>query len=189
MAFSQENDGGIGGTQNRATHNPKHISPTPQSLRASSPYTGEPLVECEHRLKPKDRANNVTAGCKHTPLRSVASLLRKHCPRPTALNEISFVGEAFRLPFCKQAARTNKMAANRINSKRGRGWRPRQPVICYILMFSQVVEGADPYRGIEKPFISSPPNGCANITREDASILRFAPWQVCFANIAPALRR
>ena len=23
------------------------------------------------------------AGCKHTPLRSVASLLRKHCPRPT----------------------------------------------------------------------------------------------------------
>ena len=29
----------------------------------------------------------------------------------TALNEISFVGEAFRLPFCKQAARTNKMAA------------------------------------------------------------------------------
>ena len=34
---------------------------------------------------PKDRANNVTAGCKHTPLRSVASLLRKHCPRPTVL--------------------------------------------------------------------------------------------------------
>ena len=24
--------------------------------------------------------------------------------------------------------------------------------------------------------------------RRDASILRFAPWQVCFANIAPALR-
>ena len=34
-------------------------------------------------------------------------------------------------------------------------------------MFSRVVEGADPYRGIEKPFISSPPNGCANITREE----------------------
>ena len=33
--------------------------------------------------KQKDRADNVTAGCKHTPLRSVASLLRKHCPRPT----------------------------------------------------------------------------------------------------------
>ena len=27
----------------------------------------------------------MTAGCKHTPLRSVASLLRKHCPRPTVL--------------------------------------------------------------------------------------------------------
>ena len=46
--------------QNRAAHNLKHISPTPQSLRASSPYTGEPLVECEHRLKPKDSANKDT---------------------------------------------------------------------------------------------------------------------------------
>ena len=34
-------------------------------------------------------------------------------------------------------------------------------------MFSRVVEGADPYRGIEKPFFSSPPKGCANITREE----------------------
>ena len=34
-------------------------------------------------------------------------------------------------------------------------------------MFSRVVEGADPYRGIEKPYISSPPRGCANITREE----------------------
>ena len=34
-------------------------------------------------------------------------------------------------------------------------------------MFSRVVEGADPYRGIEKPFISSPPRCCANITREE----------------------
>ena len=32
----------------------------------------------------------------------------------TVLNEISFVGEAFRLPFCKHAARTNKMAAHQI---------------------------------------------------------------------------
>ena len=38
---------------------------------------------------PKDRANNVTAGCKHTPLRSVASLLRKHCPRPTNVDQYS----------------------------------------------------------------------------------------------------
>ena len=76
---------------------------------------------------------------------------------------------------------------NHLNPCRDR--RPRLSVICYILMFSRVVEGADPYRGIEKPFISSPPNGCANITREDASILRFAPWQVCFANIAPPLPR
>ena len=30
---------------------------------------------CEHN----------TGGCKHTPLRSVASLLRKHCPRPTEI--------------------------------------------------------------------------------------------------------
>ena len=35
------------------------------------------------------------------------------CENVTALNEISFVGEAFRLPFCKQAERTNKMAAYR----------------------------------------------------------------------------
>ena len=34
---------------------------------------------------PRCCANNVTAGCKHTPLRSVASLLRKHCPLPTVL--------------------------------------------------------------------------------------------------------
>ena len=34
-------------------------------------------------------------------------------------------------------------------------------------MFSRVVEGADPYRDTEKPFISSPLNGCANITREE----------------------
>ena len=34
-------------------------------------------------------------------------------------------------------------------------------------MFSRVVEGADPYRDTEKPFISSPPNGCANTTREE----------------------
>ena len=46
----------------------------------TTPYVvGSPFV-C---AKPKDRANNVAAGCKHTPLRSVASLLRKHCPRPT----------------------------------------------------------------------------------------------------------
>ena len=45
--------------------------------------------------------------------------------------------------------------------------RPRLSVICYILMFSRVVEGADTYRGIEKPFISSPPRGYANITREE----------------------
>ena len=113
----------------------------------------------------------------------------------TALNEISFVGEAFRLPFCKQAARTNKMAAHQISliycrdrasgqqvaslSLKANGEnktirrrtdlpthcrdrRPRLSVICYILMFSRVVEGADPYRGIEKPFISSPPRGYEN---------------------------
>ena len=37
----------------------------------------------------------------------------------------------------------------------------------YILIFSRVVEGADPYRDTEKPFFSSPPRGCANITREE----------------------
>ena len=32
-------------------------------------------------------ADNDAAGCKHTPLRSVASLLRKHCPRPTSVDQ------------------------------------------------------------------------------------------------------
>ena len=44
-----------------------------QPAAATFPHWGRLLVN----------ANNVTAGCKHTPLRSVASLLRKHCPRPT----------------------------------------------------------------------------------------------------------
>ena len=89
-------------------------TPHPSAFGCHLPPLGKALGKCEHRLKPKDSADSVTAGCKHTPLRSVASLLRKHCPRPTAVNEISFVGEAFRLPFCKQAARTNKMAAHQI---------------------------------------------------------------------------
>ena len=47
-----------------------------------------PTEVCERTFvcaKPKDSANNAAAGCKHTPLRSVASLLRKHCPRPTEI--------------------------------------------------------------------------------------------------------
>ena len=58
-------------------------TPHPSACGCHLPPLGKALVKCEHRLKPKNSANNVTAGCKHTPLRSVASLLRKHCPRPT----------------------------------------------------------------------------------------------------------
>ena len=58
-------------------------TPHPSAFGCHLPPLGKAFGKCEHRLKPKDRANNVTAGCKHTPLRSVASLLRKHCPRPT----------------------------------------------------------------------------------------------------------
>ena len=43
-------------------------------------------------------------------------------------------------------------------------------------MFSRVVEGADPYRDTEKPFISSPPNGCANNVTAGASP---RPTEVC----------
>ena len=73
-------------------------TPHPSAFGCHLPPLGKALGKCEHRMKPKDSADNLTAGCKHTPLRSVASLLRKHCPRPTALNEISFVGEGLAPP-------------------------------------------------------------------------------------------
>ena len=66
-------------------------TPHPSAFGCHLPPLGKAFGKCEHRLKPKDRANNVTAGCKHTPLRSVASLLRKHCPRPTEVCEGAFV--------------------------------------------------------------------------------------------------
>ena len=59
--------------ERKSEHNTGGASPSPTEV-------------CERAFvcaKPKDSANNVAAGCKHTPLRSVASLLRKHCPRPT----------------------------------------------------------------------------------------------------------
>ena len=40
------------------------------------------------------------AGCKHTPLRSVASLLRKHSPRPTVYNDMQCADIMFVLAVC-----------------------------------------------------------------------------------------
>ena len=57
---------------------------------------------------PKDRANNVTAGCKHTPLRSVASLLRKHCPRPTNVIYMQCISVAVCFPVSRYPQKYQK---------------------------------------------------------------------------------
>ena len=72
----------------------------------------------------------------------------------TVLNEISFVGEAFRLPFCKQAARTNKMVAHQIppfivGTGRPGNKLPHCPSWEKVTFVSKrTVEDACPYRGL-----------------------------------------
>ena len=41
-----------------------------------------------------------TAGCKHISLRSMSSLLRKHCPRPTVYNDMQCADITFVLAVC-----------------------------------------------------------------------------------------
>ena len=47
--------------------------------------------ETVHFFSAKWLCEHNTGGCKHTPLRSVASLLRKHCPSPTEVERDPFV--------------------------------------------------------------------------------------------------
>ena len=66
-------------------------TPHPSACGCHLPPLGKAVGTCEQRMKPKDRADNLAGGCKHTPLRSVASLLRKHCPSPTEMERDLFI--------------------------------------------------------------------------------------------------
>ena len=128
-------------TQAPSTTNAR--TPKTRQARFGEPRGGPPssrkkaLDKCEHRLKPKDRASNVTAGCKHTPLRSVASLLRKHCPRPTNADQYSACSRKImrttlraihESPVKNNRREQNAMVENRIPLLNRRGRRPRRPV-------------------------------------------------------------
>ena len=79
-------------------------------VEGADPYRGieKPFISSP----PRCCANNVTAGCKHTPLRSVASLLRKYVIAPTDYILFRTVGAIHESPVKKQRREPNSTAAH-----------------------------------------------------------------------------